>query len=42
MNDEYICDDRPVDASERIASMTDEEMEKEFNILFSEYINKTQ
>ena len=41
MNDEYICDDRPLEESERVSAMTDEEVEKEFNILFGKY-SKTE
>lgn len=37
MKDEYICDDRPIEVSERIQKMTDEEIEKEFKERFSDY-----
>lgn len=40
MNDEYICDDRPIEMSEKIANMTDEELEAEFQKRFGEYVNE--
>ncbi len=42
MNDEYICDDRPIKESDRVAAMTEEEVEKEFNILFGDYLKKDE
>ena len=37
MKDEYICDDRPIEVSEEIKKMTDEEIEEEFKKRFSDY-----
>lgn len=37
MDNEYICDDRVVEVSEKIAKMTDEEIEQEFKKRFVEY-----
>ncbi len=37
MEGEYICDDRPVEVSEEIQKMTDEEIEEEFKKRFSDY-----
>lgn len=37
MKGEYICDDRPVEVSEKIKKMTDEEIEEEFKKRFSDY-----
>ena len=36
ITNEYICDDRPIEMSEEIANMTDEEIEKEFIKRFKE------
>ncbi len=37
MDKEYICDDRPVEVPEKIAKMTDEEIQQEFEKRFAEY-----
>ena len=39
-NDKYICDDRPIEPSERIKKMTESELEDEFQRLFGEYLNE--
>lgn len=39
MTNEYICNDNPVEESERIKRMSEEELEKEFLKLFGDYID---
>ena len=38
--DKYICDDRPIEPSERIKKMTETELEEEFIRLFGKYLNE--
>ncbi|WP_295089867.1 hypothetical protein [Ruminococcus champanellensis] len=40
MDKEYICDDRPVQISDKIAAMSDEEAEKAFNNLFGSVLTQ--
>lgn len=37
MNNDYICNDRPIEASEQIKKLTDEELEREFEKRFGKY-----
>lgn len=41
MYNEYICDDRPVEVPEKIAKMTNKEIEQEFEKRFVEYKERT-
>jgi len=36
VNDEYICDDRPLPPCPEVDNMTDEELEEAFNRLFKQ------
>lgn len=40
MNDEYICDDRPIEKSARIKNMSDEEFEIEFKKRFGKFVSE--
>lgn len=39
---DYICDDRPIEIPEKIKNMSDEELKKEFQKRFGDFLNNEE